>query len=286
MPPNQPAYLLTRRFPRLFRQITRRMQRLQQRARDPLHVPRRRRLLLQPYPRHLALALLRGTHGRATRFTLAPRVPRRTFLLRHTPPSSESLQPRQLIHAHCHRLPQIHRPVLRPRRNPQQPVTMAHLLVRKPHPLRPKQQRHIPRGIPRRTPSSVPRRQPPPYQRSRFRQTLHSVMQLPRSHRRGPHHQRAVRNGLRKRRKLLRVRQHLRRPHRRPRLAIPRLIRRHHAHPQKSKITHGSRRRPNVQRIPRIHQYHPQPVKLFRNSHEAILPHAASAFVGVQHAGP
>src|SRR5512147_2883370 len=114
---------------------------------------------------------------------------------------------RQFIQAHRHRLPQIHRDVLFPGRNPHQPMAVAEIGVGQPDLLRTEQQRHAP-GT--HFLADDARRGFQPSQR---------VLQLTVSYRRGADHQRAVSHRFRHAVVQLRGGQDVRRAHRGTRLS-------------------------------------------------------------------
>src|SRR6266568_3982030 len=157
--------------------------------------------------------------------------------------------PSKLINAHCHCLPQVHRDMFVPRRNPHQPVTMAQVFIGQSEFFRAKQQCHR------------PFRQLLLHQLRALLQHVNPVMQFAFAHSRGPHHKAAVRNRLCNAAENLRVQQYLRSSHGGACAEIGRFPRRHQSKMFESKITHRTRCRADIQRVSRAHQHYAQSIE-------------------------
>jgi hypothetical protein len=101
------------------------------------------------------------------------------------------------------------------------------------------------------------------------------MLQLPVTHGRRSHHERAIGHGLGHGFEFFRGGEHVRGADGRARFAKRRLIRIHHAQPPEAEIAHGARGRTEVQGIPRGHQDNAEPVEFCQGGQEApILKHA------------
>ena len=165
----------------------------------------------------------------------------------------------EFIQADGHRLSQVHGNIFFARGDAHQPVAMAEIFVRQAEFLGAEKQRDVARA-------EALANQP----RAVFK-TPKRMLQFTVPHRRGSHHQRAIRHRFGHRLELFRLREQFRSADGGARLAEARVVRIHDAQAAKTEVAHGARRSAHVERVARSDQHHAQAIEIGGSRQESLF---------------
>jgi hypothetical protein len=163
----------------------------------------------------------------------------------------------QFVQANSDSLSEVHRNIFFARGNTHQPVAMAKIFVRQAEFLGAEEQR------------DVARTEPLANQARAVFESPQRMLQFTVTHRRGSHHERAIRNRRGNGLELFGPCKQLRSTDGGARLAKSRVVRIYHAQAAKAEIAHGARGSAHVERVARRHQHNAQAIEIGRRSQES-----------------